>query len=335
LTSAATRAAQSEAFGRYVRSAWPLNVALARGCVDDPLVAEIVGDVLGRPGSFVPMRLFGAVHYLVLAGRAPAYAHEEDPWPTFRSILEAERDWLREFVAEQPVQANEVQRCYALMPGFLTAVDTCGGRPLDVIELGASGGLNLLWDRYAYSYVIGDWGPPSAPFVLEGQELGCVPDRILELAASVRNRLGIDTKPVDITTEHGLRLLQAFVWADEPHRIERVREAVEFARRDPPEVVEGDFVELLPELLSARDPDALTIVFNSNSTEYLDDRRFDELTRVFERDAGHGPLAWLSLEYERGIERPEYVLELRQWPAGEMRRLALVSGHGEEIDWLE
>ena len=42
-----------------------------------------------------------------------------------------------------------MQRCYALLPAFLACAD---GRPLDLIELGPSAGLNLLWDRYAYAY---------------------------------------------------------------------------------------------------------------------------------------------------------------------------------------
>ena len=102
---------------------------------DDPVVAELGEGV--KPFWQVPLRLFGAVHYLVLAGEEP------DAWERFGDVLQERKDWSRRFVAEQPVQTNEVQRCWALLPAFLWAV---GGQAVDLIELGPSAGLNLYWD---------------------------------------------------------------------------------------------------------------------------------------------------------------------------------------------
>ena len=70
---------------------------------------------------------------------------------------------------------------------------------------------------------------------------------------SVARRRGIDLNPVDATTDHGARLLQAFVWADQAERLERLRRAIEEVRADPPELMRGDYVESLPALL-ARPP---------------------------------------------------------------------------------
>ncbi len=60
---------------------------------------------------------------------------------------------------EQEVQTNEVQRSWALLPAFLSLAD---GRPFDLLELGPSAGLNLLWDRYAYRVLVGDVGERRA-----------------------------------------------------------------------------------------------------------------------------------------------------------------------------
>ncbi len=57
------------------------------------------------------------------------------------------------------MQTNEVQRSWALLPAFLTVAD---GRPLDLLELGPSAGLNLLWDRYATATRTGTWGQGDA-----------------------------------------------------------------------------------------------------------------------------------------------------------------------------
>jgi len=50
-----------------------------------------------------------------------------------RSALEEHREFLTRWTEEQDVQTNEVQRSWALLPGFLTVAD---GRPFDLLELG-------------------------------------------------------------------------------------------------------------------------------------------------------------------------------------------------------
>ena len=88
-------------------------------------------------------------------------------------------------------------------------------------------------------------------------------------------------------------------------------------------------------LLAERDPDALTLVFDSNSTEYLEDERFAELERGIASLADKGPLAWVSMEQPRGEDRLPYVVEVREWPGeGVPRRLAEVHYHGAGLRWL-
>ena len=142
----------------FERGGSKLYAALARSLADDPVVADIVGD--HEPRWEAPLRLFGGVHYLELSGVV------QHPWPKLRGVLEANRDWLARFVAEHPVQTNEVQRCWGLLPGFLSVADD---RPLDLIELGPSAGLNLFWDDYRYRYGDRIWGKPGAPLELGGR----------------------------------------------------------------------------------------------------------------------------------------------------------------------
>ena len=80
----------------------------------------------------MPLRLFGGVHYLELAGIEP-YALSGE-WRDFRSALESRRDFLARFVREQAVQTNEVQRCYALLPAFLSLAHEHGASTLSAIS---------------------------------------------------------------------------------------------------------------------------------------------------------------------------------------------------------
>ena len=58
------------------------------------------------------------------------------------------------------MQTNETQRCVALVPAFLTLARE-SGLPLDLVELGPSAGLNLVFDRYGYRYAEGTFGDPG------------------------------------------------------------------------------------------------------------------------------------------------------------------------------
>lgn len=307
----------------------PERAALVRACGADPLVRALVPP---EPAWDVPHRVLAAVDYLVLGGEADDYRAAADPWRAFRAIVEERRDWVEDFVRRRPIQTNEPQRCWALLPLFLT-VARAAGRPLDLLELGTSAGLNLLWDRYRYAYTGGEWGPADAPLALRGEERAAFPAELLATEVEIRRRRGVDLAPVDATREEGLRLLQCFT-VDEDRR-ERLRRAVGVLRRDPPELVRGDYLELLPSLLAERDDGALTVVFQTISTIYLplDDR--DRLRAAVDRAAADAPLAWISTPTpeEHGLRGRQYPLELALWPGHGRALVGEMANGGEWLDW--
>jgi hypothetical protein len=229
------------------------------------------------------------------------------------------------------VQTNEVQRAWALLPGLLEL----GAERVDLLEIGASAGLLLALDRYDYRYRTGDWGPGEGRLVLGGDDRGGPPAELLERSLRIVRRRGVDTRPVPLD-EEGARLLEAFVWADQTERIERLRHAVAAARPMGIHVEQGDYVELLPRLLADRSFGATPVVLSSVTTTYLNDDRYAKLQRTLARAGRAAPLAWLSLESPRWD--PAYdglALELTTWPGGERRRLARVDFHGTWLEWLD
>jgi hypothetical protein len=228
------------------------------------------------------------------------------------------------------VQTNEVARAWALLPGLLST----GVERIDLVELGASAGLLLALDRYGYRYRAGTWGNGGGP-LLAGDDRDGPPAPLLARGLEVVRRRGVDRDPVDVASPEGERLLEAFVWADQHARRERLREAIAAVRADPPELVRGDYVELAPELLRDRRPDALTVVMTSVSTVYLDEDRYQKLLAALARAGRDAPLAWVSLEgARRGPDAGHANLELTIWPGGETRRLARVDHHAAWLEWL-
>jgi len=301
-----------------------LYADVCRRLAEEPGVARVAGDEIRWD---IPIRLLGGLHYLALREGI-------DPWSSLGDVLAERGDWLARFVAEQDVQTNEVGRCFGLLPAFLELA-RAGRRRLDLLELGPSAGLNLVFDRYGYRYRAGPWGALDATVVLGAEERGEVPSELLDVPLEVGRRRGIDLNPIDVTTDEGVRLLSSFVWADQWGRLERLRRAIDIVRADPPELVRGDYVELLPQLLRDRDRDALTVVFQTASTQYLHHERYRQLRAVLDDASRDLPLGWVSTQRhdEEDGTFQGYGLEVALWPTHGARVVARMGYHGEWLDW--
>jgi len=153
-----------------------LTGALLEGAADDLVAGGVVADLLGPhaadPSGSVPaLRFAGALHRLVLEREAPELALHypsvggtapvEDVWPAAERTVHQHLERLRELV-RRPVQTNEVGRAAVLM-GVLQLLPG----PLRLLEVGASAGLNLRCDRYAFHVSDGVLGDPDRPPRLE------------------------------------------------------------------------------------------------------------------------------------------------------------------------
>jgi hypothetical protein len=287
---------------------------VCRRFADDPRVGAFAPDL---EWDF-PLRLLGGIHYLVLAGDAS--------WENLDAAIETHTEFLRRWAADQDVQTNEVQRSWGILPGFLSLAD---GRPLDLLELGPSAGLNLVWDRYRYRYATGTWG--ESALELMGDDRVPPPSALLGRRVEVARRRGIDLNPIDATTEHGARVLQAFVWADQGVRLERLRRAIDVLRADPPALIRGDYVQDLPALLEDRLPGTQLVVFQTASTMYVGADGLRRLTGVLHEASLAEPFSFLGTGPPPGDNG--YGLEIQRLPGGERTRLAVFDFHGEWFEW--
>ena len=278
---------------------------------------------MGELAWDAPLRLLGALHALVLTGRAS--------WDDLDAALE-HPELPR--LAARPIQTNEVRRSWVLLPCFLAVARRTGAQTIDLIELGSSAGFNLLWDRYRYSYDAGAWGSADARLELDGEERKPVPAELLELEPRVRNRVGVDLDPVDVATDEGALRLRSFVWPGQEGRLECLDQAIEAVRHEPPELRRGDLAELLPELLAARDPDVLTIVFQTAVLGYLPDEDWERVGDSL-AEAGHdGSLAFVWTARPAEGVHGYWGLWLQLWPGNGPELVAQADFHGAWLEWL-
>src|SRR4051794_21057904 len=199
-------------------------------------VWRVVEPYEDRPFNFTHhIRLLGETHRLALTGDAPALAAHypstggdggaEAAWGAFIPLVEE-----RDIKLARAVQTNEVGRTAALLGGFTTVAEQTG-LGLRVLEIGASAGLNLRWDRFRYE--AGDWafGDSASPVRVRCEYSGGRPP--LPPPVWVMERAGCDPAPIDATSDDGSLTLQSFIWPEQVERLELLRTAIEVARRTP------------------------------------------------------------------------------------------------------
>jgi hypothetical protein len=143
--------------------------------------------------------------------------------------------------------------------------------------------------------------------------------------------VGIDRAPIDVTKEHGARLLRSFVWAGQDERLRRLDQAIEALRADPPELVRGDYVEALPEVLAGLSPDALAVVFQTASFGYIGDDGRARVRSVLEEAGETRPLAFISTGKPR--DGDDWGLRIVYWPGGEREFAGHADFHGSWLSW--
>lgn len=281
------------------------------------------------------LRLLGGMNALVRAGDLPVLARAYPPnplpepgnlVPLVAAMLADDRllPWL-----DSPPQTNEVARSGVLMPGLMTiAAET--GLPLRLFELGASAGLNLRLDHYAYDFNGVRVGPADAPIVLAPEWTGLPPP---VAPVTVVARAGVDRAPVDLTRDAD-RLL-AYVWPDQPDRVARLRAAIAAFVADPVALDRADAADWVTDRV-ALTPGAVTVVLHSIAFQYFSDDARDRiagyLAALGETATPRAPLAWLRFEFDAAAAEP--ALRLRLWPGGGDRLLARAHPHGASVAWL-
>jgi hypothetical protein len=312
----------------------------------DGPVADLVGAWRGHPRKdALSLRLAGALHYATLAamdGDLAAVYPEARPdwrmdevWPRARDFLARERGFVEAFLASPP-QTNETRRAIALLAGFLALAEAHPG-PFDTLEIGASAGLNLSWDRFAYRTQTWRWGPPS-PLVIDTDWRAPIPP--IEAPLAVRHRAACDLQPLDVG-DPGARLrLRSYVWADQRERLARFDAAAALAVEQGVRVERAEAGAWLAERLPQRARDTTTVVYHSVFLQYPPRARREAIAAAIEaagaQATASAPLAWLRLEPEAVLGGPvdsiRMLLDLIVWPGGERRVLGITDGHVRAVD---
>jgi hypothetical protein len=320
----------------------PLYERLSLGIAHDPELLAIAAQA--KPGQPVPNLFLAAVHFLLLrdvqhplADFYPSLAAmppAADPYPSFRAFCLEHQESILALISTRLVQTNEVRRCSCLLPAFAHVARRSPGRPLGLVEIGASAGLNLLWDRYSYDYGANRrCGDPRSPVHIACELRGAQQPPLPAALPLVARRVGLDLDPLDVRDPDAALWLRALVWPDEAGRAELLQQAIRVAQQDPPRLWPGNALDLLPEALATIPNDQALCVFHTHTiNQFAPEARARLSALLAEHAAGRNlyriSIEWLGEVYPR--------LELVAFESGVRTEslLAYCGAHGEWLEWL-
>ena len=310
------RFAETEAQGRS-----PLYHELANGVAADPDLIEFLAGLPREKRQ--PSLLFAS------ARRVFGTAGD---WAEFRRDVVSNRDAVREIMLRRSTQTNEPGRCAVLLPVLARLP-----HPLALIEVGASAGLCLLPERYAYDYG-GDVlrperrAPEPPVFRCQVNPTTPLPHELPEVVW----RAGLDLNPLDPAAPEDKAWLEALVWPEQERRLARLRAALAIAAAEKPRVVKGDLRRDLASLAAEAPKDATLVVFHTAVLAYVSPAQARE---VFARSvvslcdfwiANEAPGVFPDLAARAGRPGPKgwFLLSLNGAP------VAWADPHGAGLEWI-
>lgn len=291
--------------------------------------------------DLVGLRVAGALHALVLADPDSALAHVYPPHtsqldaaragPLVLDALASHPEHLAQYLQSTP-QTNEVGRAAVLLGG-LSIVARRTGLPLAVREIGASAGLNLLWDRFRYTLGAQQWGDTASPVHIASDWRGTPPPLLARIA--VHSRAACDRMPITLASVDESRRLMSYVWPDQTERLSRLRAAIALAQGAGVQVEAADAAPWVEAQLGKRPEGAALVLMHSIVWQYLDTSTRERISCALDAAGSQAtrsrPLAWLRLEHHDADAPAE--LRLTLWPGGPLERLATAHSHGTWVHW--
>jgi hypothetical protein len=293
-----------------------------------------------REGQPVPNMLLGAVHYLLLKG----YEHPLKQF--YSSIVKEPEHYMGAFVPFQDfcmeykeevihllqtklVQTNEVRRCAYLFPAFSYVYEKIN-KPLALIEIGTSAGLQLMWDQYSYSYGSGEiYGNRTSTVQITSEIKGDQFPILSNPVPPVSHRIGLDLHINNLSDKEDYHWLKALIWPEHIDRRELFEKAAEYVKSSSIKMIEGNGIEILPRMAKEIPEESVLCVFHTHVANQIPLEGKKKLLEEIQRIGEKREIAHI---YNNMQDRE---LHLDYFIGGEEHRntIGQTEGHGRWFEW--
>lgn len=333
----------SETFARFAekecKGSSRLYEVIAREIANDHELLQLANEA-GK-GQPAPNLLFGSVHYLLLKGANHSlrnyYASlKENPenashaFPAFKEFCRKEQKKIIPLITNKRVQTNEVNRCAYLYPGFCYIYQKAK-KPLSLIEIGTSAGLQLLWDEYSYSYgTRALYGNKRGDVILRTEMKGERLPLLLPESPPVASKTGVDLHINQLSDPEDLLWLKALIWPEHEERRELFESAAAAFNRKPVPLVQGDGVELLEVLAEKVPSESALCIFHTHVANQMPPEVKERLLKAVRRLGEKREIYHLYNNIQdRDLHLDSFVNGIET-----NETLAETDGHGRWFRWL-
>ncbi|WP_411954865.1 DUF2332 domain-containing protein [Alkalibacillus sp. S2W] len=333
-------AALSQRFKRFAeecKGASELYEYLSLEIASDEQLLEL--STYAREGQPKPNMLFGAVHHLLLQGAdhelenfypniTKQPKNSKDCFPVFKDFCTENRDQIIDLLSSKLVQTNEVRRCAYLYPVFHYAYKQVN-KPLAMIEIGTSAGLQLMWDQFSYSYGSDEvYGDVDSTVLITSEVKGKMPE-LPSSAPPVTHKFGIDLNITDLNDDEKSSWLKSLIWPEHIERLKLFDQAVELFNQQSVNLIEGDGISMLDDIAKEIPVDQAICIFHTHVANQIpNDQKHELLNKIKqlgkERDVIH--------VYKNMWDQ---ALHLDYWVNGQETKLIIgdTDGHGRWFEW--
>lgn len=255
------------------RESSPLYEFLSLRIADDAELIELASSA--NKGQPVPNLFLGAVHYLLLKGKKhplsefyPSISNNpergENAFPAFVDFCKNYSCEIIDLLENKIVQTNEVRRCSYLYPVF-SHIYQMTNKPLALIEIGTSAGLQLFVDHYRYSYGTKEiYGNPVSDVLLSSQIKGGKSWLQHMNQPEVATRIGVDLHINDVRNAEDYLWLKALIWPEHVERRDLFERAASYVSQQTLSLIEGDGVEILRSLAAGIPEEQVVCIFHTH-----------------------------------------------------------------------
>ncbi|HDX9588952.1 TPA: DUF2332 domain-containing protein [Bacillus pseudomycoides] len=304
---------------------------------DDELLELCMNSREGQP---VPNLLFGAVHYLLLKGKEHVLKEYylsitknpreiDDSFLHFKDFCQVYKDEIISLLKSKLVQTNEVRRCAYLYPIFCYIYSVVK-KPLSLIEIGTSAGLQLLWDKYSYSYETnGIYGDRNSRVHITSEIKGNHTPSFLLPSPPVASKVGLDLHINDLNNFEDYLWLKSLIWPEHEERIALFEKAATCLIENPVELIEGDGVALLTEVVEKLPEDTVICIFHTHVANQMPEKsKYELLEKIKTIGSKRDVFHLYNNMWDRNLHLDYYIdgVEYQQ-TVGE------TDGHGRWFDW--
>ena len=325
----------------------PLYYHLSKAVSEDKTVLSIAAQCQERQPY--PNLLFAAVHYLLLQSPSEKLAayypslHADPkgfiPFDLFKSFCLENKAAIIEIEKTRIVQTNPINRTSYLMPIFSSYFD--GVSDVTLIDIGASSGLNLNMDLYEYELTHDDklfkFGRSPVKIKTEIKD-GKTPD--LKNIISIKQKIGIDQNPLDISIiEKGL-WLKALIWPDHRARFKRMDAAIKVGQTSDINLIKGQSLKDFRKVIESIPSNEPLAVYHTHVLYQFKKEERIAFRAMLDEIGQNRDFLYLATEGAIIFDEPnppkEVWVKLTDYKKGQKTSSlkAITDGHANWIKWL-